>query len=57
MEWLEDQMRCRMNEMKKKMKLKKEIEEKKNLIIVKLQKEKDMLMKMLIEKVSATHTH
>jgi len=38
------------------MKLKKEIEKKKNLIIVKMQKEKDTLMKMLIEEVSATHT-
>jgi len=54
--WLEDQMRCRMNEMKKQMKLKKEIEEKEDLIIVKMQKEEDMLMKMLIEEVSATHT-
>ena len=56
MEWLEDQMRCRMNEMKKKTKLKEEIEEEKDLIIVKLQKEKDMLMKMLVEEMSATHT-
>jgi len=38
------------------MKLKKEIEKKKNLIIVKMQKEKDTLMKMLIEEVSATYT-
>ncbi len=45
-----------MNEMKKKMKLKEEIEEEKDLIIVKLQKEKDMLMKMLVEEMSATHT-
>jgi len=45
-----------MNEMKKKMKLKKKIEEREDLIIVKLQKEEDMLMKMLIEEVSATHT-
>ena len=45
-----------MNEMKKKMKLKEEIEEKKDLIIVKLQKEENMLVKMLIEGVSATHT-
>jgi len=54
--WLEDQMRCKMNEMKKKMKTKKKIEEKKDLRIVKLQREKNMLMKMLIEEVSATHT-
>jgi len=46
-----------MNEMKKKMKLKEKIEERKDLIIVKLQKEKDTLMKILIEEVSATHTH
>ncbi len=46
-----------MNEMKKQIKLKKEIEERKDLIIVKMQKEKDTLMKMLIEEVSATHTH
>jgi len=39
------------------MKLKKEIEEKENLIIVKMQKEEDTLMKMLIEEMSATHTH
>ncbi len=45
-----------MNEMKKKTKIKKEIEERKNLMIVKLQKEEDMLMKMLIEEMSATHT-
>jgi len=38
------------------MKLKKEIEERKDLIIVKMQKEEDMLMKMLIEEMSATHT-
>jgi len=45
-----------MNEIKKKMKTKKEIEKKKDLRIVKLQKEEDMLMKMLIEEMSATHT-
>ena len=45
-----------MNEMKKKTKLKEEIEEKKDLIIVKLQKEEDTLMKMFVEGVSATHT-
>jgi len=45
-----------MNEMKKQMKLKKEIEEKKDLIIVKMQKKEDTLMKMLIEEVSTTHT-
>jgi len=45
-----------MNEMKKKTKTKEEIEEKKDLRIVKLQKEEDTLMKMLIEKMSATHT-
>jgi len=45
-----------MNEMKKKTKIKKKIEERKNLMIVKLQKEEDMLMKMLIEEMSATHT-
>jgi len=39
------------------MKLKKEIEEKKDLIIAKMQKEKDTLMKMLIEEMSATYTH
>jgi len=55
--WLEDQMRCRMNEMKKKMKTEKEIEERKDLRIVKLQKEENTLMKMLIEEMSATHTH
>jgi len=36
MKWLEDQMRCRMNEMKKKMKMKEKIKEKKDLMIVKL---------------------
>jgi len=46
-----------MNEMKKKMKIKKEIEKRKDLRIVKLQKEKDMLMKMLIEEMSATYIH
>jgi len=46
-----------MNEMKKKMKTEEEIEEKKDLRIVKLQKEEDTLMKMLIEEMSATHTH
>jgi len=46
-----------MNEMKKKMKTKEEIEERKDLRIVKLQKEKDTLMKMLIEEMSATYTH
>jgi len=45
-----------MNEIKKKMKIEEEIEEKKDLRIVKLQKEEDMLIKMLIEEVSATHT-
>jgi len=44
-----------MNEMKKQMKLKKEIEEKKDLIIVKMQKAKDTSMKMLIEEMSTTH--
>jgi len=39
------------------MKLKKKIEKKKDLIIVKMQKEEDTSMKMFIEKVSATHTH
>jgi len=39
------------------MKLKKEIEEKKDLIIAKMQKEKDTSMKMFIEEMSATHTH
>jgi len=37
--------------------LKKEIEEKKDLIIVKMQKEEDTSVKMLIEEMSATHTH
>jgi len=46
-----------MNEMKKQTKLKKEIEERKDLIIVKMQKEENMVMKMLIEEMSATHTH
>ena len=46
-----------MNEIKKKMKTKEEIEERKDLRIVKLQKEKDTLMKMLIEVMSATHTY
>jgi len=46
-----------MNEMKKKIKIKKEIEKRKDLRIVKLQKEKDMLMKMLIEEMSATYIH
>jgi len=55
--WLEDQMRCRMNEIKKKMKTEEEIEEKKDLRIVKLQKEEDILMKIFIEEISATHTH
>ena len=45
-----------MNEIKKKMILKEKIEEKEDLIIVKLQKEEDTLMKMLIEEISATHT-
>jgi len=46
-----------MNEMKKQMKLKKEIEERKDLMIAKMQKEEDTLMKMFIEEMSATHTH
>jgi len=46
-----------MNEMKKQTKLKKEIKKKKDLIIVKMQKEEDTLMKMLIEEMSATHTY
>jgi len=50
-------MRCRINEMKKKTKMKKKIEERKDLRIVKLQKEKDTLMKMLIEEMSATYIH
>jgi len=45
-----------MNEMKKKTKIKEEIEKKKDLRIVKLQKEEDTLMKMFIEEMSATHT-
>jgi DNA-directed RNA polymerase subunit L len=45
-----------MNEMKKKMKIKKKIEEKKDLMIVKLQKEEDTLMKMIIEEMSI-HIH
>jgi len=45
-----------MNEMKKQTKLKKEIEEKKDLIIVKMQKKENMLMKMLMKEMSATHT-
>jgi len=46
-----------MNEMKKKTKIKKKIEEKKDLRIVKLQKEEDTSVKMLIEEMSVTHTH
>jgi len=46
-----------MNEMKKKTKIKEEIEKKKDLRIVKLQKEEDMLMKMLIEEINVIHTH
>jgi len=46
-----------MNEMKKQTKLKKKIEEKKNLIITKMQKEENTSIKMLIEEMSATHTH
>jgi len=38
------------------MKLKKEIEERKDLIFVKMQKEEDTSVKMLIEKMSTTHT-
>jgi len=45
-----------MNKMKKKTKIKKEIKEKKDLMIVKLQKEENMLMKMFIEEISTTHT-
>jgi len=45
-----------MNEMKKKTKIKK-FEERKDLRIVKLQKEEDTSMKMFIEEVSATHIH
>ena len=45
-----------MNEMKKKIKIKKEIEKRKDLRIVKLQKEKNTLMKMFLEKMSAIHT-
>jgi len=37
-----------MNEMKKKIKLKKKIEKRKDLIIVKLQKEENTLVKMFI---------
>jgi len=48
-------MRCRINEMKKKTKMKEKIEEKKDLMIVKLQKEKDISVKMFIEEMSATH--
>ena len=44
-----------MNEIKKKMKTEEEIEEKKDLKIVKLQKKEDTLIKMFIEEVSATH--
>jgi len=39
------------------MKLKKEIEKRKDLIIVKMQKEKDTSVKMFIEEMSSTHTH
>jgi len=39
------------------MKIKEKIEEKEDLMIVKLQKKEDMLIKMFIEEVSATHTH
>jgi len=46
-----------MNEMKKKMKMKEKIEKKKDLRIAKLQKEKNMSVKMFIEEMSATHTH
>jgi len=46
-----------MNEMKKNTKIKKKIEEKKDLRIVKLQKEEDTSVKMLIEEMSVTHTH
>jgi len=46
-----------MNEMKKKTKTKEKIEERKDLRIVKLQKEEDTLMKILIEEMNATHTH
>jgi DNA-directed RNA polymerase subunit L len=35
----------------------KRIEEKKDLMIVKLQKEEDTLMKMIIEEMSAIHIH
>jgi len=45
-----------MNEMKKKMKIKEKIEKRKDLRIVKLQKEKNILIKMFIEEMSATHT-
>jgi len=50
-------MRCRINEMKKKTKIKEKIEERKDLIIVKLQKEENILIKMIIEEVSAIYTH
>jgi len=46
-----------MNEMKKQTKLKNEIEEKEDLIIVKMQKEKDTSVKMFIEEMNVTHTH
>jgi len=46
-----------MNEMKKQTKLKKKIKEREDLIIVKMQKEENTLMKMLIEEMSATHTY
>ncbi len=46
-----------MNKMKKKMKIKEKIEEKEDLRFTKLQKEEDMLMKMFIEEMSATHTY
>ena len=49
-------MRYRINEMKKKTKLKEKIEERKDLIIVKLQKEEDTSVKILVEEMSATYT-
>jgi hypothetical protein len=55
MKWLEDQMRCRMNEMKKKMKIKKNWREERSDDCETAER-KDTLMKMIIEEMSAIHT-
>ena len=50
-------MKCKMNEIKKKTKTEEKIEKRKDLRIVKLQKEEDILMKILIEEMSVIHIY